>query len=536
MPFDPANFPGAFERDEFYPVFQPIVELRTGQLAGLEVLARWRHPHKGLIPPDEFIPFLERTGQIDRLTELILVKAVATPALLDTHLAISINLSSIQLLDKQLPQKIAAAAAQGGFPLDRLTLELTESALLDDLPRAQEVAHELKKLHCRLALDDFGTGYSSLRHLHALPFDELKVDQGFVARMAHNRESRKIVASVVGLGQSLDMITVAEGVESEEQADLLLWMGCDLAQGWLYGRPVRCEDLPELLTREWRSAVLPAAASLKRNSLIAEGPPGQRLAQLQAIYDGAPVGLCMLDTNLRYVSLNRTLAQMNGAPAEAHLGRTPGEIIPHVFKMVEPYILRALRGEAAVGVEIQKPPAEPGGEPVTLYASYQPVLDEASEIIGVSVAVVDITPSKRAEQALREVEDHYRTLLNVGSHVPWVLNLRGEVVEAGRQWESITGQPLAEALGNGWLRALHPEDVEPTQEAIEQALHGGGAIDIRYRVRHVSGGWKWMRSRGVPRLSTAGTIIGVYGVVEELPDPPVASAHERKRAARAVPR
>lgn len=527
MPFDPSSFPGAFDRDEFYPVFQPILELRTGQLAGLEVLARWHHPRKGLIPPDEFIPFLERTGQIDRLTELILVKAFTTPALIDTHLVVSVNLSSLQLLDTELPRKIAAAAALGGFKLECLTLEITESALLDDFPRAKQVALELKKLRCRLALDDFGTGYSSLRHLHELPFDELKIDQSFVARMAHNRESRKIVASVVGLSQSLGMISVAEGVETQEQASLLLWMGCDQAQGWLYGRPVRCEDLPELLTREWPSAVLPAEATMKQKSLVSDGPPGQRLAQLQAIYDGAPVGICMLDTNLRYVNLNRTLAHMNGAPAEAHLGRTPAEIIPQTFKVVEPYIRRALGGESVVGVEINRPPAEPGGPPRTLYASYQPVLDEDSEIIGVSVAIVDITQSKRAEQALREVEDHYRTLLNVGSHVPWVLNRRGEVIEAGMQWESITGQPLAEALGHGWLRALHPEDVIPTQEIIRLALEAGGAIDLRYRVRHVQGGWRWMRSRGMPRVSTAGEIIGFYGVVEEMQHSQLEEKEER---------
>jgi PAS domain S-box-containing protein len=517
MPFDPSNFPQAFENDEFFPVFQPMVELRTGQLAGFEVLARWRHPRFGLIAPDEFIPFLERSGQIDGLTEVILAKTFAAPALARTTAAISVNLSSIQLLDEALPQRISDAAAQGGFALERLTLEITESALLDDLARAKRVAEKLKDLKCSLALDDFGTGYSSLRHLNALPFDQLKVDRGFVGTMTRQRESRKIVASIIGLGQSLGLVTVAEGVETSEQADMLLWTGCDLAQGWLYGKPVGCDDLGELVTREWPRAAIPAGVSLNCNSLMSEATPGQRLAQLQAIYDGAPVGLCLLDNNLRYVSLNRMLARMNGVPAEAHLGRTPADVVPQVFKIAEPYMRRALGGEAMMGVEIQKPAANPPGEASFLLASYQPVVDEAGEILGISVAITDITQHKRAEEALREVEAHYRTLLDVGSNVPWVLNLRGEVVEAGKRWEALTGQPLADAMGTGWLRALHPDDVPPTQEAIRTALLTGGAIDIRYRVRNGTGAWKWMRSRGSPRLSKAGKIIGFYGVVEELP-------------------
>jgi len=121
-----------------------------------------------------------------------------------------------------------AVAAEGCFPLHRLTIEITESALVDDLERAEAAARALKALQCKLSLDDFGTGYSSLKHLHALPFSELKVDRNFVNSMTEKRESRKIVAAVVGLGQSLGLTTVAEGVETQEQANMLLWLGCDL--------------------------------------------------------------------------------------------------------------------------------------------------------------------------------------------------------------------------------------------------------------------------------------------------------------------
>ncbi len=203
-----------------------------------------------------------------------------------------------------------------------MVVEITETALADNLERARKIAEELKALGCKLALDDFGTGYSSLRHMQSLPFDELKVDSSFVRSMVHQRESRKIVAAVVGLGQSLGLTTVAEGVETQEQAEMLCWLGCDIGQGWLFGKPISAEDLPAAISAPRqpivRHPVFPGK-SLSLGSL--EGLPALRLAQLQAVYDGAPVGLGFLDRNLRYVNLNLQLAEMHGISAEEHLGQ-----------------------------------------------------------------------------------------------------------------------------------------------------------------------------------------------------------------------
>jgi PAS domain S-box-containing protein len=397
-----------------------------------------------------------------------------------------------------------------------LTIEITESALVDDLERARAVACELKDLECKLALDDFGTGYSSLRHLHALPFDELKIDRSFVSSVIEKRESRKIVAAVVGLGHSLGLTTVAEGVETEEQANMLVWLGCDLGQGWLYGRPAPAADLPGVVAavRPVTASVLPQFAGGGSLTSI-EAQPAERLSQLQAIYDGAPVGLCFLDRKMRYVSLNRRLAQLNGVPAIDHIGKSVAEVIPHVFPMVEPFILRALDGEPVIGVEVQKPKTH-RGEGETLLLSYQPARDEGGEVLGVSVAIMDITGRKRTEAALKESEDHYRHMFELNPHVPWVLNEKGEVIEASPNWKSYTGQADEEALGNGWLKMLHPDDIAPTLRAIERTLKTGDPIDVEYRVRAPGGDWRWMRSRGAPRFLPSGKVICIYGVVEEV--------------------
>lgn len=508
----------AIAEDEIRPAFQPLIELRTGQLSGFEVLARWRHRELGEIVPDDFIPEFERSGLVNELSRVLLEKAFSVPLFRERNLGLAINISPIQLLGSKLAERIAELASKFIFPLDRLTIEITESALVDDLERARAVACELKDLECKLALDDFGTGYSSLRHLHALPFDELKIDRSFVSSMIEKRESRKIVAAVVGLGHSLGLTTVAEGVETEEQANMLVWLGCDLGQGWLYGRPAPAGDLARMVTatRPVGSAVLPMfSGDGTLTSLAAQ--PAERLSQLQAIYDGAPVGLCFLDRKMRYVSLNRRLAQLNGVPAIEHIGKSVADVIPQVFPMVEPFILRALDGEPVIGVEIQKPSSH-RGEGETLLLSYQPARDEGGEVLGVSVAIMDITGRKRTEAALKESEDHYRHMFELNPHVPWVLNEKGEVIEASPNWMSYTGQSDEEALGKGWMKMLHPDDVEPTSKAIEHALKTGDPIDVEYRVRAPGGEWRWMRSRGAPRFLPSGKIVCIYGVVEEVHD------------------
>lgn len=520
MHLDATDIQRALEQDEIFPVFQPLVELRTGQLAGFEVLARWHHAELGEIPPDQFISQCEASGCIDHLTQTILEKAFSSEALLRSSLSLSVNLSPLQLQNAALPARIAACAQRRGFSLDRLTIEITESALLSDLTRAAAVAHELKTLHCNLALDDFGTGYSSLKNLQALPFDELKVDRTFVSSMTRARESRKIVAAVIGLGLSLGLRTVAEGIETPEEASMLIWLGCDMGQGWLYGRPAPAAEIRRMLSTPPQTypTFMPAASDAE-SIMRLDWVPVQRLAQLQAVYDGAPVGLCFLDRNLRYVSLNRRLAIMNGAPAAAHLGRTVEEVLPRLFPQVEPYIRRALAGEPIAGVELEDPASEDGGEVRTILVSYQPARDEAGEVLGVSVAVMDITERKRTEEALRESEDHFRHLMELGPHVPWVLNTKGEVIEASPRWEEVTGQPLQDAIGHGWQKMLHPDDVPATVEAIHASLSTGKPIDVHYRVRKPQGGWQWMRSRGSARFGPSGEVIGVYGVVEEVQRP-----------------
>lgn len=199
------------------------------------MLSRWQYPQLGIVPPDQFIHLAERIGLIDPLFEAVVTQAFsAAPASFPDHLRLSINIAPSQMRDKSLAGRIFSMANRLGFPPRQLVVEITETALLDNLDTSLAIAEELKEHKIRLALDDFGTGYSSLRHLNSLPLDEIKIDQSFVRGMSEQRQTHKIAAAIAGLGHSMGLITVAEGVEDKNQVDMLCYLGCELGQGWFY--------------------------------------------------------------------------------------------------------------------------------------------------------------------------------------------------------------------------------------------------------------------------------------------------------------
>ena len=236
--------------------FPPRVARGTGRLVGFEMLARWPHPVRGLVSPAEFIPIAEDTGLIGPMTDRLLRRACCIAMTWPPGILLACNVSPLQLRDRGLPAMVRAALRESGLPPHRLELEITESALVGDIDLARALLNELKALGVRLALDDFGTGYSSLRHLNMLPFDKIKIDASFVGQMAGNMESRKIVAAVLGLGHSLGLVTVAEGVETPETAALLRDLGCDIGQGWLFGRPCSSEAASRICISPAASHVL----------------------------------------------------------------------------------------------------------------------------------------------------------------------------------------------------------------------------------------------------------------------------------------
>ena len=225
-------------RGEFVPYFEQQVDLATGKLTGFEMLARWDSPTLGIVSPEVFIPIAEESGMIGDLSFDVMRKALDVAREWDPGLTISVNISPLQLLDPWLAQRIVKLLVETGFPAERLEVEITESSLFENLSLAQSIVGSLKNQNIRIALDDFGTGYSSLAHLRALPFDRIKIDRSFVASIQDNAESAAIVRAITGLGDSLGLVTTAEGIESADIEAELRDLGCGTGQGFHFGRPL----------------------------------------------------------------------------------------------------------------------------------------------------------------------------------------------------------------------------------------------------------------------------------------------------------
>ncbi|MGE3159928.1 MAG: EAL domain-containing protein, partial [Xanthobacteraceae bacterium] len=233
----------AIERNEFELHYQPLVDTATREVCGLEALIRWRHPEHGIIVPREFIPIAENTGLIVPLGESILRQACADAASWPAGIKVSVNLSPVQFGKGNIVETTARVLLQTGLAPERLELEITESVLLrDDEPNVSKL-HQLKALGVSIVLDDFGTGYSSLSYLRMFPFDKIKIDRSFVAEIATRSDCAAIVTAIIGLARCLDMVTTAEGVETNEQFELLRIAGCGQLQGYLFGVPVPISKL-----------------------------------------------------------------------------------------------------------------------------------------------------------------------------------------------------------------------------------------------------------------------------------------------------
>ncbi|WP_106639219.1 putative bifunctional diguanylate cyclase/phosphodiesterase [Allosphingosinicella vermicomposti] len=232
---------------QFVPYFEEQRDLATGRLMGFEVLARWNHPERGLVLPDEFIPVAEDCGLIGDLSMAVIRQALEEARSWDPTITLSINMSPAQLKDPWLAQKLVKLLVETGFPPDRLEIEITEAALFENLGLAQSIVGSLKNQGIRIALDDFGSGYSSLSHLRALPLDRLKIDRSLIETVTDSADSADFVTAIARLGESLGLAITAEGIATREIEARVKSIGAFKGQGWLYGRPIGIDAVRTLL-------------------------------------------------------------------------------------------------------------------------------------------------------------------------------------------------------------------------------------------------------------------------------------------------
>jgi EAL domain-containing protein (putative c-di-GMP-specific phosphodiesterase class I) len=247
----------AIEHDQLLLHYQPQLNLHSGQLHGTEALVRWQHPERGLLMPDAFISLAESSGLIAPLTDWVVKEAIRQGAAWQRaglDIGASVNLSAQTLRELDLPDRITEIAISAGLAPDRVTLEITESKLADDLESLLDITTRLRLKGFLLAIDDFGTGFSSLTQLRRLPFTELKLDRTFVSGATSDADARSLLESSVQLAKRLRLKTVAEGIETEEEWNLLVWMGVDYGQGYYMARPMPGEKLAPWYAT-WQSKV-----------------------------------------------------------------------------------------------------------------------------------------------------------------------------------------------------------------------------------------------------------------------------------------
>lgn len=249
-----ADLHRALDDDELWLLYQPEFTVAGGQLSGFEALVRWNHPTHGLMGSDQFIPIAEESGLIVPLGRWVLREALSQAVAWDSledaapRLSISINVSGAQLKAPSLVTDVESAIGSAGIDPGRVVLEITETALVEDSRTVVEALHALKRLGVRIAIDDFGTGYASFAYLRRVPVDILKVDRSFVAASSNDARARGLLEAMIGIGHTLSLVTVGEGVEQPGQLATLEGVGCDLAQGYLLSRPLSVEDAGGLIT------------------------------------------------------------------------------------------------------------------------------------------------------------------------------------------------------------------------------------------------------------------------------------------------
>lgn len=250
-----AELHSAVENNEFVLHYQPIIDLQSEKIIGMEALVRWAHPQHGLIPPMEFIPVAEATNLIIPLGKWILEEACSQmhrwqiqydP---ESRLSITINISSRQFQQNALVETVVEALSKSGLPAQNLILEITENTMMENSETIRRKLHELKNLGIKLAIDDFGTGYSSLSYLQGFPVDILKIDKSFVDNIIHSREGTAMAQAIITMGNTLQLKTIAEGIESSEQTAKLQKLGCELGQGYHFAKPLNKDDMNSFLSK-----------------------------------------------------------------------------------------------------------------------------------------------------------------------------------------------------------------------------------------------------------------------------------------------
>lgn len=449
--------------------YQPVVELPSGRILGVEALARWNDDELGSVPPDAFIPLAERTGLIVELGRWVLHAACRRAASWDgpAALGVSVNVSPLQLNEPSFADDVGTALTGSDLAPERLTLEITETAVVADVEATVARLWQLRHLGVRLALDDFGTGHSSLTLLRRLPLHVIKIDRSLVERVAIDARDTVLVRLVVDAAHNLGLRVCAEGIEDAGQAQQLVAMGCDTGQGWLFGRPLPAEALAV-----WWTA------------------PGTMVFDA----DAAPPVALAGGADLVVVMTPEHVVQYVSASCRMVLGLTPAQMVGTSLPgLVEP-------GEAGGSTTLQLEHAD--GSERWLHGQVQRLLDDAGDVRQLLGVFDDVTDAVAADRALAASETLFRHAFEDAPIGMALTTLDGAILRANAALAELVGHTPAALTTMSVADVTHPEDLSAdaanlsdlrdgtttTQRVVKRYVHRDGhALPVRVHAATVAG-------------------------------------------------
>jgi PAS domain S-box-containing protein len=381
----------------------------------------------------------------------------------------------------------------------RIQLEITESSLISDSAAAYRTLNRLNEIGVSISLDDFGTGYSSLARLESFPFQKLKIDAQFIRGLEHDHRKRRIVSSVIGLGQSLHITVVAEGVETEREAAILQGLGCPLGQGWLYGRGVPAPEAFHFL-QNFPEMAGPAS--------VLDTSPFQQLHQLETLYEQAPVGLCFLDLRFRHVRANDIFAAMHGLTARELEGKTIYDVMTgELLERVETVLGRVLGTDPLPPQDYRM-----GNKEFRVFA--QKVRDIGDEVLGFSVVSIDVTEQNLVMRTLQQSEEHFRRAVELNPDIAWAASAEGDLYYISPTLEDPPHDTMQDRVDR-WMGKMHPEDRARVRSTWLEWVPSGKPWEVKFRIARTDGSYRSVLSRARPHLAADGSVLGWYGVISD---------------------
>ncbi|WP_160725238.1 EAL domain-containing protein [Bacillus sp. USDA818B3_A] len=497
----------AIEQNQFTLHYQPKLDLRTGELVGVEALIRWNHPIWGLVLPESFIGIAEDTGLIIPIGEWVLYTAcrqIKNWQKKGFYTAVSVNLSQKQFINLNIVKTIEEVLQKTGLEPHYLEVELTES-IKPDLEHTILTLQQLKNLGVSISIDDFGTGYSSLSYLKELPIDTLKIDQSFVRELHNNPNDEAIVKTIISIAHNLNLKVVAEGIETKEQLIFLQQHLCDQGQGYLFSKPMSAKELDDNLPEIQQVVNEHGIPENIKNRIWYEELLNQAKKELQdtvRLQQGMIFKFKRMNGQFIHTLCDGELLYRMGLIPAQVVGKRLDEFFPLEIALRKTvYYQKAWDGDELVHYE-----GHANG--IDYLASLRPI-KKGGEIIEVIGSCIDITARKQVENSLRESESKYRLITENMSDILMLLDNNGKILYATPSLGRALGTPARSYEGASAFPLVHPEDRHKVMKQYRQILGRVPSSRIEARFLHSSGNYVLIEGIATP-------VFGSHGEMEHI--------------------